>query len=82
MKSSISQLTYSFAIIAVLKDTRVLAYPRTNDDFCLSFQQYPVGDGHNINNGMCAAGGFGDTLRLQEKAPSRGMRYLVKYITR
>jgi len=36
-----------------------------------------VGDSHNINNGMRAADGSGDTLGLQEKAPSRGMRYLV-----
>ena len=36
-----------------------------------------VGDNHNINNGMRAADGSGDTLGLQEKAPSRGMRYLV-----
>ena len=34
-------------------------------------------DSHNINNGMRAADGSGDTLGLQEKAPSRGMRYLV-----
>ena len=43
----------------------------------VSLQQYPVGDSHNINNGMRAADGSGDTLVLQEKAPSRGMRYLV-----
>ena len=36
-----------------------------------------MGDSHNINNGMRAADGSGDTLGLQEKAPSRGMRYLV-----
>ena len=59
----------------------MLAYSRTNDEFCLSLQQHLVGDSHNINNGMCAADGSGDTLRLQEKALSRGMRYLVKYIT-
>ena len=46
------------------------------------YSSITVGDGHNINNGMCAADGSGDTLRLQEKAPSRGMRYLVKYITK
>ena len=40
-------------------------------------QQYPVGGSHNINNGMRAADGSGDTLGLQEKAPSRGTRYLV-----
>ena len=40
-------------------------------------QQYPVGDSHNINNGMRAADGCEDTLGLQEKASSRGMRYLV-----
>ena len=42
----------------------------------VSLQQCPVGDSHNINNGIRAADGFGDTLGLQEKAPSRGMRYL------
>ena len=47
----------------------------------VSLQQYPAGDSHNINNGMRAADGSGDTLGLQEKAPSRGMRYLVKNIT-
>ena len=47
----------------------------------VSLQQYPVGDSHNINNGIRAADGSGDTLGLQEKAPSRGMRYLVKNIT-
>ena len=36
-----------------------------------------VGDSHNINNGMRAADGSRDTLGLQEKAPSRGMRYLA-----
>ena len=40
-----------------------------------------MGDTHNINNGMRAADGSGDTLGLQGKAPSRGMRYLVKNIT-
>ena len=50
-------------------------------EVCLSLQQYPVRDSHNINNGMRAAGGSGDTLGLQEKAPSRGMRYLVKNVT-
>ena len=41
-------------------------------------QQYPVGDSHNTNNDMLAADGSGDTLRRsQEKAPSRGMLYLV-----
>ena len=40
-------------------------------------QQYPVGGSHNINNGMRAADGSGDMLGLQDKAPSRGMRYLV-----
>ena len=30
---------------------------------------------------MRAADGSGDTLGLQEKAPSRGMRHLVKNIT-
>ena len=37
-------------------------------------KQYPVVDSHN--NRMRAADGSGDTLGLQEKAPSRGMRYL------
>ena len=55
----------------------MLVYSRTNNEFCLSLQQYPVGDRHNINNGMRAADGSGDTLGLQEKAPSIGMRYLV-----
>ena len=36
-----------------------------------------MGDSHNINNGMRAADGSGDTQGLQQKAPSRGMRYLV-----
>ena len=44
---------------------------------CLSPQQYPVGDTHTFNNGIRAADGSGDTLGLQEKALSRGMRYLV-----
>ena len=43
----------------------------------VSLQQYPVGDNHNINNGMRAADGSGDTPGLQEKAPSRGMQYVV-----
>ena len=46
-----------------------------NNEFCLSLQQYPVGDSHNINNGMRAVDGSRDTLGLQEKAPTRGMRY-------
>ena len=46
----------------------------------LSLQQYPVGDSHNINNGMRVADGYRDTLGLQEKA-RRGMRYLAKNIT-
>ena len=37
----------------------------------------PVGDSHNINSDMRAAESSGDMLSLQEKAPSRGMRYLV-----
>ena len=37
-----------------------------------------MGDSHNINNGKRAADGSGDTLGMQEKAPSRGMRYLIK----
>ena len=45
-------------------------------------QQYPVGDSYNINNGMRAADGSGDTLGLQEKALSRRMRYLVNNITK
>ena len=40
-------------------------------------KQCLVGDSHNINNDMRAADGSGDTLGLQEKAPSRGMRYLL-----
>ena len=48
---------------------------------CLSPQQYPLGDIHNINDGTSAADGSRDVLRLQEKAPRRGMRYLVKNIT-
>ena len=56
---------------------RLLVYSRTNNEFCLSLQQYPVGDSHNINNGVRAADGSGDTLGLQEKAPRRGMGYLV-----
>ena len=56
----------------------MLVYSRTNNEFCLSLQQYPVGDSHNTNNnGMRAPDGSEDTLGLQEKAPSRGMRYLV-----
>ena len=67
---------FSFTIIATVyrNDTRVLAYSRTNDEFCLSLQQYPVGDSHNINNSMRAADGSGDTLSLQEDALRRGMR--------
>ena len=57
--------------------TRLLVYSRTNNEFCLSLLQYPVGDSHNINDGMRAADASGDTIGLQEKAPSRGMRYLV-----
>ena len=57
---------------------RLLVYSRTNNEFfCLSLRQYPVGDNHNINNGMRAADGSGDTLGLQERAPSRGTLYLV-----
>ena len=41
-----------------------------------------MGDSHNINNGMRAADGSGDTLGLQGKAPSRGMRYLVNIINK
>ena len=36
-----------------------------------------MGDGLNINYGMRAADGSGDTLGLEEMAPSRGMWYLV-----
>ena len=57
--------------------TRLLVYSRMNNELCLSLQQYPVGDSHNIDTGMRAADGSGDTLGQQEKAPSRGMRYLV-----
>ena len=46
--------------------TRLLVYPRTNNEFCLSLKQYPVGDSHNINNGMRAVDGSGDTLGLQK----------------
>ena len=46
-------------------------------EVCLSLQQYPVRDSHNINNGMRAADGSGDTLGLQNTAPSRDMRYLI-----
>ena len=60
---------------------RLPVHTRTNDEFCLSLQQYPVGESHDINYGMRAADGSGDTLGLQEKAPSRGMRHLVKNIT-
>ena len=35
-------------------------------------KQCLVGDSHNINNDMRAADGSGDTLGLQEKAPSTG----------
>ena len=41
------------------------------------YSSYPAGDSHNINNGMRVADSSGDTLGLQEKAPSRGIRYLV-----
>ena len=40
-----------------------------------------MGDSHNTNNSMRAADGSRDAQGLQEKAPSRGMRYLVKNIT-
>ena len=56
---------------------RLLVYSRTNNEFCLSLRQHPVGDSHNTNNGMRAADGSGDARGLQEKAPSRGMRYLL-----
>ena len=36
-------------------------------------------DSNNINNGMRAAAGSGDTIGLHEKTSSRGMQYLVKY---
>ena len=39
----------------------------------VSLQQYPAGDSHNINDGRRAADGSGDTLALQENAPSRGI---------
>ena len=63
--------------IAQENHTRLLVYSRVNSEFCFSLQQYPVGDSHNINSDMRAADGSGDTLGLQEKAPSRDMRYLV-----
>ena len=56
---------------------RILENEYPLNAFCLSLQQYPVGDSRNINNGMRAADGSGDTVGLQEKAQSRGMRYLV-----
>ena len=43
----------------------------------LSLQQHPVSVNHNINNGMRAADGSKETLGLQEKSPSRGLRYLA-----
>ena len=57
--------------------TRLLVYSRTNNEFCLFLLQYPVGDSHNINDGMRASDGSGGMLGLQEQDPSRGMRYLV-----
>ena len=59
--------------------TRFLVYSRTNDELCLSLQQYLLRDSHNINNGKRAADMVPETpyVGLQEKAPSRGMRYLV-----
>ena len=57
-------------------------YSRTDNEFRLSLQQYPVGDSHNVNNSMRAADGSRETLGLQEKAPSTGMRYLVNIINK
>ena len=76
MKSSISQLTF-FNFIILIGIEKLLVCSRTNNELCLSLQQYLVGDNHNINNGMRAADGSGDTVGLQEKAPSGGMRYVV-----
>ena len=79
MKSSISQLTfYCFKIIAreTIHD-RSYTRERMMSSVSPYSSKYPVGDSHNINNGMRAADGSGDKLGLQEKAPSRGMRYLV-----
>ena len=54
MKSSISQLTFLYFItIAIEKPytaARLLVHSRTNNELCLSLQQDPVGDSHNINN--------------------------------
>ena len=67
----------SFENNCLINHTRLLVYSRTNNALCLSLQQYPVDDSHNINNGVRAADGSGDTLGLQEKAPSRVMWCLV-----
>ena len=37
----------------------------------VSLQQYLAGYSHNTNNGMRAVDGSGDTIGVQEKAPSR-----------
>ena len=66
-----------YFIIIARETIRLLVNSRANNELCLSLQQYLVGDSHNINNGMPAADGSGDTLGLQETAPSRGMLYLA-----
>ena len=71
-----------FLIITMYRETiHDCWYTRERIMSYVSLQQHPVGDSHNINNGMRAADGSGDTLGLKEKVPSRGMRYLVKNIT-
>ena len=78
MKSSISQLKFFYFTINAIEKPYTTARILENEKLsCLSLQQYPVGDSHNISNGMRAADGSEDTLGLREKAPSRGMRYLV-----
>ena len=65
--------------------TRLLAYSRTNNEFCLSLQQYPVGDSRNIHDGMRATGRW---FRRHAKSTGEGpeQRHVVpgkchKYIS-
>ena len=80
MKSSISLLTFSFYNKCYRETIYDCSYSRERIMSSVSLRQYPVGYSHHINNGMRAADGPGDTLRVQEKAPSRGMRYVAKHI--